>query len=280
MSTASSIQRTALTAGNVISIDSAQPLLRLDGIRKSFRSDDNPSALAIANIDLSVNEGEFVSIVGPSGCGKSTLLQIAAGLIAPTRGTVLLDGCVIHGPPYGLIYLFQQYTRSLFPWRTAIDNVAFATEGRSDISRKDRREHSKRYLDMVGLSDFSKHYPAQLSGGMQQRVVIARALAAQPKMLLLDEPFSSVDALTRMELHSLILQLWDKYRFTIVLVTHDVDEAVFLADRVVMLSQRPTAVLRDIPVSLPRPRDAINTRERPEFLELRHLILSHLLGRT
>jgi NitT/TauT family transport system ATP-binding protein len=252
--------------------------LRLTGIRKSFGPATDKHALALADITLHVTAGEFLSVVGPSGCGKSTLLQIAAGLIAPSAGQVRLDGRLISGPPDHMVYLFQEYSRSLFPWRTALDNVAFAVEHQG-ISRERARSHSRRYLDMVGLADFDRHYPWQLSGGMQQRVVIARALAAEPDVLLMDEPFSSVDALTRVELHSLILELWEKHRFTAVLVTHDVDEAVFLADRVAILSERPSVVLRDIPTELPRPRDPIATRESARFLALRHDLLAMLLGR-
>jgi NitT/TauT family transport system ATP-binding protein len=254
--------------------------LRLDRIRKSFGDANDSRGLALADISLDVNAGEFLSVVGPSGCGKSTLLQIAAGLIAPTAGQVNVNDQVVTGPPDSMVYLFQQYSRSLFPWRTALDNVAFAVEHRPQMSRASVREHSRLHMEMVGLGEFDRHYPWQLSGGMQQRVVIARALAAQPRILLMDEPFSSVDALTRMELHSLILELWEKHRFTAVLVTHDVDEAVFLADRVAVLSARPSVVLHDIPTELPRPRDTIATRETPRFLELRHELLAMLLGRN
>jgi NitT/TauT family transport system ATP-binding protein len=253
--------------------------LRLEGVRKTFGSPPDRETLALDDITLDVSEGEFLTIVGPSGCGKSTLLQIAAGLIAPSAGRVLVNDQVVTGPPSDLVYLFQQYTRSLFPWRTALDNVAFAVEHQPGMSRDKALAHSRTYLDMVGLGDFGGHYPWQLSGGMQQRVAIARALAAEPRILLMDEPFSSVDALTRIELHSLILELRQRQRFTAVLVTHDVDEAVFLADRVVVLSRRPTVVVRSVLTELPRPRDSIETRELPRFLALRHELLSMLLGR-
>lgn len=256
------------------------PYLQLDGVRKSFGSETDSRGLAIGGVDLGVKEGEFLSVIGPSGCGKSTLLQIAAGLLAPTAGRVIVNGHVIAGPPEGTVYLFQQYTRSLFPWRTALDNVAFAVEHHAQMSREAARRHSKRYLDMVGLGDFDRHYPWQLSGGMQQRVVIARALAAQARVLLMDEPFSSVDALTRIELHNLILELWEKHRFTAMLVTHDVDEAVYLADHVAVLSARPSVVLHHIATELPRPRDTLATRELPRFLQLRHELLAMLLGRS
>jgi NitT/TauT family transport system ATP-binding protein len=252
--------------------------LQLHSVRKVFAAAGRGDTVALDDVTLTVNESEFVAVVGPSGCGKSTLLQIVAGLIAPSAGEVMLNDRIVSGPPESLVYLFQQYSKSLFPWRTAIDNVAFAVEHR--MSREKARAHSRPYLDMVGLSEFAEHYPWQLSGGMQQRVAIARALAAQPRVLLMDEPFSSVDALTRIELHTLILELWEKHRFTAVLVTHDVDEAAFLADRVAVLSARPTVVLRSIPTLLPRPRDSITTRELPRFLQLRHELLTMLLGRA
>jgi NitT/TauT family transport system ATP-binding protein len=175
----------------------ALPYLRLDDVGKTFGSGDSATQ-ALDCIDLEVFEGEFLAIVGPSGCGKSTLLQIAAGLARPTRGQVHFNGGAIDGPPPGIVYLFQQYSKSLLPWRTVLDNVAFAVEHRPGMGRSAARAHSLRYLEMVGLADVAQRHPAQLSGGMQQRVTIARALAAEPRVLLMDEPFSSVDALTRM----------------------------------------------------------------------------------
>jgi NitT/TauT family transport system ATP-binding protein len=254
--------------------------LRIEGVSKSYGTETDHMTLALGDISLDVAESEFLAVVGPSGCGKSTLLQIVAGLIAPTAGRVTLDNQAVNAPPESMVYLFQQYTKSLFPWRTVIDNIAFAVEHRDGMSRAKAREHSRRYLDMVGLAESASRYPWQLSGGMQQRVAIARALAAQPRVLLMDEPFSSVDALTRFGLHSLILDLWQKQRFTVLLVTHDVDEAVFLADRVAVLSLQPSTIIRSIPTQLPRPRDSIATRELPRFLELRHQLLEMLLGRT
>jgi NitT/TauT family transport system ATP-binding protein len=248
-------------------------LLRLHSIRKTFGD-----TVALQDVSLSVREGEFLAMVGPSGCGKSTLLQIVAGLLAPSQGEVMLNDRAVSAPPESVVYLFQQYTKSLFPWRTALQNVCFAVEHR--LSGAQAREHSRPYLGMVGLADVANHYPWQLSGGMQQRVAIARALAAQPRLLLMDEPFSSVDALTRIDLHTLILDLWERHRFTAVLVTHDVDEAVFLADRIAVLSGRPTVVERSFDTELPRPRDGITTRELPRFLQLRHEILAHLLRRA
>ncbi len=257
----------------------AAPYLRLANVGKTFGSGDAQTR-ALARIDLDVREGEFLAIVGPSGCGKSTLLQIAAGLASPTQGVVSFNGHAVTGPPAGIVYLFQQYAKSLFPWRTVIDNVAFAVEHRPGMGRSAARDHSRRFLEMVGLSDVALRFPAQLSGGMQQRVTIARALAAEPRVLLMDEPFSSVDALTRMELHAIVQDLWTRHRFTAVLVTHDVDEAVFLADRIAVLSSRPSTVTTVFDSGLPRPRDRLTTPELPRFIELRHQLLSLLLGRA
>ena len=250
--------------------------LQLSGISKTYG--DVAGTLALSSIDLEVEQGEFVAVVGPSGCGKSTLLQIAAGLLEPSAGKVSLGGTPVTAPPIELVYLFQQYSKSLFPWRTVLDNAAFAVE--HTMGRDAAREHGRRFLGMVGLADFADRYPWQLSGGMQQRVAIARALAAQPRVLLMDEPFSSVDALTRIELQSLVLELWEKQRFTAVLVTHDVDEAVFLADRIAVLSSRPSRVVRSLPTGLARPRDKLATREDPKFLALRHELLDMLLKKT
>jgi NitT/TauT family transport system ATP-binding protein len=252
--------------------------LKLAGIQKSFGA--GPARTdALGNIDLNVRKGEFLAIVGPSGCGKSTLLQIGAGLTLPTAGEVSFEGKAVREPPPGIVYLFQQYGKSLFPWRTVLNNVALAVEHRPGMTRQKCREHSMHFLGKVGLADVADRFPWQLSGGMQQRVTIARALAAEPHLLLMDEPFSSVDALTRLELHALILDLWQERQFTAVLVTHDVDEAVFLADRIAVLSMRPSTVVCTLSTELPRPRDSITTRELPRFLQLRHELLEMLLGR-
>jgi len=254
-------------------------LFRLDRVAKRYPGKDGKFTEALASIDLNVNKGEFLAIVGPSGGGKSTLLQIVAGLTAASSGQVLLNGRPVTAPPPEAVYLFQQYSKSLFPWRTVGSNVVFAFERRTDLSLREKRERSREYLARVGLADFFDHYPWQLSGGMQQRVTIARALAAEPRALLMDEPFSAVDALTRLELQSLILDIWHKAEdLTVVLVTHDVDEAVYLADRVAVLSQRPSKVVRVFEPNLPRPRHPIETREDPIFLQHRHALLDLLLG--
>jgi NitT/TauT family transport system ATP-binding protein len=255
------------------------PYLQLSSVRKSFGEGDGET-IALGHIDLEVKEGEFLAIVGPSGCGKSTLLQIAAGLALPTAGTVTFRERPVQAPPEGIVYLFQQYGKSLLPWRNVVDNVAFAVEHRPGMTREKAREHSRGYLERVGLTEFADHFVWQLSGGMQQRVTIARALAAEPRVLLMDEPFSSVDALTRLDLHAMVLELWARYGFTAVLVTHDVDEAVFLADRIAVLSSRPSRIVEVVETGLPRPRDNLATRELPAFLQHRHRLLATLLERA
>jgi NitT/TauT family transport system ATP-binding protein len=254
--------------------------LSLRHVRKSF-GDPNATdtVLALDDISLDVAASEFLAIVGPSGGGKSTLLRIAAGLMPASSGEVELDGARVTAPPDRLVYLFQQYSKSLFPWRTVLGNVMFPLEGRPRANRAQLRDTCESYLRQVGLADFGNKYPWQLSGGMQQRVAIARALAAEPRVLLLDEPFSAVDALTRLELQSLLLELWTRNKFTAILVTHDVDEAVFLADRVAILSARPSRVAETLAVDLPRPRDQFATREDKRFLELRHYLMAKLLNR-
>jgi NitT/TauT family transport system ATP-binding protein len=252
--------------------------LRIDAVGKSFASRGG-ELMAIRSVSLEVEPGEFLAIVGPSGCGKSTLLQIVAGLIPPSSGRIVLGAQDVTGEPAHMVYLFQNYAKSLLPWQTVEGNVLFSFNHRMRLSRADARARCRDYLEMVGLAEFGAHYPWQLSGGMQQRVAIARGLAAEPRVLLLDEPFSSVDALTRLELHALILDLWTQKRFTAVLVTHDVDEAVFLADRVAVMSRRPGAISEIIATDLPRPRQVVGTHEDPHFLKLRHRLLEHLLAK-
>ena len=249
--------------------------LKISGLSKTFPG--KRPLLAVGDFSLDVRGGEFLSIVGPSGCGKSTLLQIVAGLLPATSGCVELGGRDVTGEPANMVYLFQQYGKSLLPWMTVEENVVFAFNHRLRLSRAEARERCREHLAMVGLADFAHAYPWQLSGGMQQRVAIARALSANPSVLLMDEPFSSVDALTRVELQALILELWERQRFTAVLVTHDVDEALFLADRVVVLTARPATIAEVIDTHLPRPRRAVEVHESKKFLALRHRLLEKLL---
>ena len=250
--------------------------LSLQGITKVFGAQGS-GLVAVQSAELEVKAGEFLSIVGPSGCGKSTLLQIVAGLMAPTEGAVFMGDKNVTGEPAHMVYLFQQYAKSLLPWMTVEDNVKFSFNHRMNLSAAATRERCREFLEMVGLGDFARHYPWQLSGGMQQRVAIARALAAEPSVLLLDEPFSSVDALTRLDLHALILELWTRKRFTAVLVTHDVDEAVFLSDRIAILSHRPGHIVEVVETGLPRPRKIVETHSDPRFISVRQQLLSYLL---
>jgi NitT/TauT family transport system ATP-binding protein len=223
---------------------------------------------AIANVSFQVADGELTSIVGPSGCGKSTLLRCLAGLIPPTSGQVVLDGAVVTKVPDRLAVVFQDYSRSLYPWLTVAGNVELPLR-RTGRSRTRRRESALTALESVGLADFAGRYPWQLSGGMQQRVAIARALACDPVLLLMDEPFASVDAQTREDLEDLVLRVRADRGITILLVTHDIDESVYTADRVIVLTQGPGRILADVPVDLPAPRDQIATKELREFARLR-----------
>ncbi|MFD1507786.1 ABC transporter ATP-binding protein [Georgenia yuyongxinii] len=222
----------------------------------------------LENLSFTVGAGEFVSIVGPSGCGKSTLLRCISGLMEPTSGAVALDGARYTGVPRELALVFQDYSRSLFPWLTVAGNVRFALNGLK-LSKAEVNARIDESLHAVGLGDIPAQYPWQLSGGMQQRVAIARALAYRPKILLLDEPFASVDAQTRAELEDLLLDVWAKFGMTILFVTHDIDESVYQSDRVVVLGSSPTRVIADVEIPIPRPRHQIRTRELHEFIELR-----------
>lgn len=223
---------------------------------------------AIDELSLHVAAGELLAVVGPSGCGKSTLLRAVAGLITPTGGEIRIDGDLVSRVPENLAVVFQDYSRSLFPWLTVAGNVALPLRGRG-LDRRERRAAAEEALDSVGLAGAGDRYPSQLSGGMRQRVAIARALACRPALLLMDEPFGSVDAQTREDLEDLLLRVRGHRRMTIVLITHDIDESVYVGDRVVVLSKAPARVAGDLPVELPGPREQIGTREHPDFVRLR-----------
>ena len=254
------------------------PIIRLDSISRHFKASRGRDIEALKEISLDVQQGEFVVVVGSSGCGKTTLLQIVAGLDLPTSGTVQIAGRPVTAPPPEVVFLFQDFSRSLLPWRTVLGNVAFAIEHRRGLSRHEIAERCREHLDLVGLQGFERHFPRQLSGGMQQRVTIARALVAEPQIILMDEPFGSVDALTRMGLQELLLRLWRAKGFTVVLVTHDVDEAVYLAQRVFVMSPRPAVLAETIESELPLDRDPIKTREDSRFIATRHRLLGQLLA--
>lgn len=231
--------------------------------------------LALGEIDLDVHEGEFVTLVGPSGCGKTTLLKCISGLLRPTGGTVRMDGALVEDVPEDLGLVFQEYGRSLFPWLTVTGNVEFPLKGLDAGERRTRIEES---LAAVGLSAVGDRYPWQLSGGMQQRVAIARALAYRPRVLLMDEPFGSVDAYTRAGLEDLMLEVRQRFAMTILLVTHDIDESVYLGDRILVLSLSPSRVVDRIDVPLPRERDQVSTRELPEFIETRSKVAREIFN--
>ncbi|HEU5023343.1 MAG TPA: ABC transporter ATP-binding protein [Spirillospora sp.] len=239
-------------------------MLRITGLTHTYTGGHT----ALDGLDLTVPDGQLLSIVGPSGCGKSTLLRCIAGLIRPTGGTLEMDGAPVDGVPDDLAVVFQDYSRSLFPWLTVRDNVAMPLRRRGG-SRSERRAAADEALESVGLHDAARKYPWQLSGGMQQRVSIARALAYRPSLMLMDEPFGSVDAQTREDLEDLVLGVHRTGKMTILLVTHDIDESVYVGDRVVVLNRSPARVHADIPVGLPASRDQIETRGLPEFVRLR-----------
>jgi NitT/TauT family transport system ATP-binding protein len=223
---------------------------------------------AIHDLNFEVMPKECVSIVGPSGAGKTTLLRTLAGLLQPSEGAVWVNGKKNTGVPDGMAMVFQDYSRSLLPWLSVEKNVAFPIAG-SSLSKPERKALVDEALEAVGLKGFEKRYPWQLSGGMQQRVAIARALAYRPKLMLMDEPFASVDAQTREGLEDLVLSIRDRYDMTILFVTHDIDESVYLANRVLVLSRPPATLVEDIRVELAEPRDQITTREDPAFIHLR-----------
>jgi NitT/TauT family transport system ATP-binding protein len=264
--------------GRATTARAVPPAIHIDGVRKTYGAKAAQRTILEAT-SLDVAPSSFVSIVGPSGCGKSTLLKMVAGLIPPTAGEIRLGDKPVAGPPDDLVYLFQEYATSIFPWRTVAGNVAFGLRSpRRGGTTEAPEAEIERYLGMVGLDGFGKHYPWQLSGGMQQRLAIARALAAEPKVLLMDEPFSSVDALTRAKLQDLLLDIWQALRLTVVFVTHDIEEAVYLSDRVVVLRANPGGIAHDVTLCLPRPRDQIATKEDPKYLAYRHELLGELLG--
>jgi NitT/TauT family transport system ATP-binding protein len=238
--------------------------LSLKGVKKVF--DD---FTAVNEVSFTVSEGEFICILGPSGCGKTTVLRLVAGLVVPTSGSLSMDSIPISGPGSDRGMIFQEY--ALFPWRTVRDNVAFGLEIKG-VPKKAREECVDRYLHLVGLSDFAARYPHELSGGMKQRVAIARVLANEPKVMLADEPFGALDVQTRRQMQEEFLNIWKSERKTILFVTHSVEEAIFLADRIVLMSAKTRSVKRIISVELPRPRE----RFQAEFNVLQESILAEI----
>jgi NitT/TauT family transport system ATP-binding protein len=242
-------------------------MLEIKSLAKTYGSGAKATH-AVGNVSFSVEEREFVCVVGPSGCGKTTLLKCVGGLLAPSGGEVVLRGKRVTSPPEEMALVFQEYSRSLMPWLSVRNNVLLPLRHKR-LGRRERSALVEEALGAVGLTRFIDHYPWQLSGGMQQRVAIARALAYQPSVLLMDEPFASVDAQTRGDLEDLVLRVREEFGITILFVTHDIDESVYLSDRVAVLTHAPTEVKEIIPVDLPFPRDQIATKELPEFAHLR-----------
>ncbi|OPX63704.1 MAG: Trehalose/maltose import ATP-binding protein MalK [Methanomassiliicoccales archaeon PtaB.Bin134] len=243
-------------------------ILEIKDLKKSFPKKKG-EMVAIADFDLNVEEGEFLCILGPSGCGKTTILRIIAGLESQTTGKILLNGKEIAGPGSDRGMVFQEF--ALFPWRTVRRNVEFGLELKG-VSAEERHERTQRYIDLVGLKGFEDYHPYQLSGGMKQRVGIARALANEPAILLMDEPFGALDAQTRNLMQKELLRIWSETRKTVIFITHSVDEAVFLADRIVVMTARPSSIGEIYEIKWPRPRD----RASPEFAALRKQILAQL----
>ena len=240
--------------------------LRTENVGMAFQR-DGKTLPVLENIDLEVGEGEFVCLLGPSGCGKSTLLNAMAGFLKPTSGAIRVDGEIVRGPDPRRIFVFQE--RGVFPWLTVEGNIGF---GLSRLSRSERAQRIDHYIRMVGLEGFEKSYPHELSGGMKQRVEVARALAVNPDVMFLDEPFGALDSITRMIMRGELLRIWQAERKTILFVTHDIDEAVQLADRVVVMSARPGRVQQIVSIDIPHPRDISS----PRYLELRDGILSQI----
>lgn len=249
--------------------------LVIDQVGKVFNSKGG-EMVALDRTSFKVKEGEFITILGPSGCGKSTILRIVAGLEEPSSGHVYLDGHEVKGPGPDRGMVFQSYT--LYPWLNVEDNIAFGLKLKG-TSQKKCKEVAQHYLELIGLNGFEKHYPIQLSGGMKQRVAIARALANDPEILLMDEPFGALDAQTRSIMQEILLKAWEESKKTILFITHDVEESIFLADSVYVMTARPGRLKENIPVNLPRPRD-YNIKNSSEFLSLKTRLLDLIREET
>lgn len=251
-----------------------ETLLRVRGLKKVYHTDGGDIE-AVRNLTFDLGRNELVCLVGPSGSGKTTLLKCIAGLLAPTEGEVVLAGKKITAPPKKMAVVFQEYGRSLFPWLRVADNVELPLKN-AGVPKAERTRLVNEALEAVGLAHVPKSYPWQLSGGMQQRVAIARAVAYQPEVLLMDEPFAAVDAQTRADLEDLVRRIWKQLGMTVLFVTHDIDESVYLGQRVIILSSSPTVVQEDLVIDLPAERDQLETRADPRFTELRHHVYEQI----
>lgn len=263
---------TAVESAN--SASSTRAILEVKDMCKTFLTKER-TVIALDHVNLSVKPGEFISLVGPSGCGKTTLLRIIDGLEQADAGVRTLDGVPLNGVSQEMAYVFQDI--NLLPWRTVLENAALGLEARG-VNKKDRHDRAMEVLEMVGLASFASAPPYTLSGGMQQRVGVARALAVRPKVLLMDEPFGQLDNFTREALQVEIANLWAKLGTTIVFVTHDVDEAIFLSDRIALFQPNPGRLTEIVDVDLPRPRTDYDVRAHPKAIEMRSYIMSHLRG--
>ncbi|MHA6631474.1 ABC transporter ATP-binding protein [Pseudonocardia sichuanensis] len=264
----SSRTNTGSESAGVASADS-EPKIRLDNIRKTFRwtrRGTQEVVPALGGVDFAIRPNEFLSVIGPSGCGKTTLLRIIAGLSAPDAGTVSIDGRTVSAPGPERAVVFQAF--GLFPWKTVLDNVTFPLTVRK-VPRAEATARAREQLRRVGLERFETSHPHQLSGGMQQRVGLARALVTDPEILLMDEPFGAIDAQTREYMQEELMRIWAETRKTVVFITHDLDEAVLLADRILVLSRGPGTVRRVVDVDLPRPRWEYDVRAHPTFAAVR-----------
>ncbi|RNL86089.1 ABC transporter ATP-binding protein [Halostreptopolyspora alba] len=249
-------------------------MLDVNGLQKIYGGGER-EVEAVRDLTFRLEEGELSCLVGPSGCGKTTLLKCVAGLLRPTAGSVSLAGHAISGPPRDMAVVFQEYGRSLFSWLTVRGNVELPLKEKK-LGKGRRDSLVNEALQAVGLADSAESYPWQLSGGMQQRVAIARAIAYEPRVLLMDEPFAAVDAQTRADLEDLIRGLWKRFAMTVLFITHDIDEAVYLGQRVLVLSSSPTVVQDDIAVDLPDERDQLSTRSDQRFTALRSLVYTEI----
>jgi NitT/TauT family transport system ATP-binding protein len=264
---------TSNVLGKMVSV--SEPVIEVRNLDQRFKTTSGNTVVALDNVNVSIGNTEFLAVLGPSGCGKSTLMQIMAGLLKPTSGDVLVKGKNVKGPNRDIGVVFQR--PALFPWRLVLDNVLLSAEVLG-LEKTQAKVRAQELLELVGLGDAGKLYPYELSGGMQQRVSIARALMHDPEILFMDEPYGALDALTRETMGLELLRIWEMKRKTVVFITHSVNEALFLADRVLVMSPRPGRVAEDFKVDLPRPRD-LDVMSTPGFAEAaQHL--RHLLGAT
>lgn len=270
-----SVQQTAdgvLPVGHTL--PEGEAMLSVRNLKKVYHTDGGDIE-AVRNLTFDLPQGELACLVGPSGSGKTTLLKCISGLLAPTSGEVMLHGKKVTGPPKSMAVVFQEYGRSLFPWMRVRDNVELPLKNQG-VDKAKRDELVDNALEAVGLAHVPKSYPWQLSGGMQQRVAIARAVAYQPEVLLMDEPFAAVDAQTRADLEDLVRRVWKQLGVSVLFVTHDIDESVYLGQRVIILSSSPTVVQQDVLVDLPEERDQLETRSSQRFTELRHHVYEQI----